>query len=61
MFEEYYRDTFLLSVEQGEAIVGVESPEVEEWLTSRGRAPLANLPPGILGEKVDVKFEVLNL
>jgi predicted transcriptional regulator len=57
-FDTWFSNTFLLSVKEGEAIIGVESTEVQAWLADRAKALIVNVLTGILGDSVNVEFEI---
>jgi predicted transcriptional regulator len=59
-FDEWFSNTFLLSVKGDKAIVGVESQEAKDWLTDRAKQIIATTLTSILGDTTSVEFEVLN-
>jgi len=59
-FDEWFSNTFLLSVKDNKAVIGVESSEAKAWLTDRAKHIVANVLTGMLGGTIIVKFEELN-
>jgi hypothetical protein len=60
-FDKWFSVTYLLSVEDAIAMVGVESTAAQEWLTDRASSMVSRMLTGILAESVDVQFEVLDI
>ena len=59
-FDKWVKDSILLSIENGVATIGVENRPAQEWLSDRAQSTVANILTGILGEPIDVRFEVLH-
>lgn len=59
-FDKWVKDFILLSIENGVATIGVENRPAQEWLSDRAQSTVANILTGILGEPIDVSFEVLH-
>ena len=60
-FNKWFSGTYLLSVKDGIATVGVENTAAQEWLTDRARSMVSRMLTGILAESVNARFEVMNL
>jgi hypothetical protein len=60
-YDKWFEDTYLLSVEEGVATVGVMDTEVGEWLEARAGTMIGRMLRGILNREMieEVKFEVM--
>jgi hypothetical protein len=61
-FQAYVADTVLLSLREGEALIGLSNPSARDWLSNRFAKKLERVLASILaGQKITVQFVDLRL